>query len=271
LQNINNKSFSFLLECNEALYWKDYYIKKSIPQLSLNFKIIENSFCFAVPETATLAFNRVLLFGLKNKITDSQLNKIINFYKSIGSKRFMIQVSPFASPSNYEEILIRNGFYLHNYWSKLYMELKSTIEIADNSLIIEQIDESAKSDFQKIILDAFQFDNDTHLLFCDSIGKSNWSYYLVKENDIPIAASSLFINEQTASLAVGATLSNKRGKGAQTLMIKRRLNDAFLKGCKYAIVETAKDTVENPSVSYRNVLKNGFRLVYNRPNYVYEF
>lgn len=271
LQKNLNKPFSLMLEYNEALYWKDYYNNKSMIDLSINYDLIENAFCFAIPETDTLAFNRVLLIGLKNKITDSQLNKIINFYKSIGSKRFMIQVSPFANPRNFEEILLRNGFYLHNYWSKLYMELKSTYEISNKNLMIEQIGEFEINDFNKIILEAFQFENNTHQLFGKSIDNHNWSYYLVKENDIPIAVSSLFINDGTASLAVAATLPNARGKGAQTLMIKRRLNDAFLKGCRYAVVETAKDTADKPSVSYRNVIKNGFKLAYHRPNFVYDF
>jgi hypothetical protein len=70
---------------------------------------------------------------------------------------------------------------------------------------------------------------------------------------------------------MAGTLSDYRGLGAQGALVTRRLNDAIDSGCTMAVVETAEDTPDKPSPSFRNMLKYGFDLAYHRANYVYTF
>lgn len=42
-------------------------------------------------------------------------------------------------------------------------------------------------------------------------------------------------------------------------------------GCIDLVLETAEETPEHASPSYRNALRFGFRVAYRRPNYLYEF
>ncbi|MCZ7602678.1 MAG: hypothetical protein M5R37_07410 [Melioribacteraceae bacterium] len=268
------REFIKQLENQEAQYWSDYYICCKSPiqeKLGVSMNIINGAFCFAIAKTDRLAFNRVLGIGLEYEITDQQLKEIINFYKQVGTNRFMIQVSPAAFPENNEELLLRNGFIRYNQWAKSYKKLVNEIEIPESKLNLENLELSNIEEFENVIKLAFEFEYDSHLLISRTYKKPGWKHYLTTENGKPIAAASMFICGKFASLAIGGTIPEDRGKGAQSLLIAQRLNDAYKAGCEYVVVETSEDLPDKPSQSYRNILKAGFEHAYLRPNYVYNF
>jgi hypothetical protein len=49
-----------------------------------------------------------------------------------------------------------------------------------------------------------------------------------------------------------------------------RIREAIRQGCRWIITETGEDIPANPNPSYRNMLRSGFRLAYQRPNYIYQ-
>lgn len=57
-----------------------------------------------------------------------------------------------------------------------------------------------------------------------------------------------------------ATLPDYRGRGVQTALIARRLHEAALHGCEYAVVSTVPG-----SGSQRNMERRGFRVAYTKP------
>lgn len=268
------REFIKKLENQEAQYWSDYYICCKSPlqeKLGVSMNIINGASCFAIAKTDRLAFNRVLGIGVDYEIKDQQLKEIINFYKQAGTSRFMIQVSPAAFPENSEELLLRNGFVRHNQWAKSYKKLENEIEIPKTDLSIENLELSNIEEFEKVIKCAFEFEYDSHLLISRTYKKTGWKHYLARENGKAIAAASLFFCGKVASLAIGGTIPEARGKGAQSLLIAKRLDDAFKAGCEYVVVETSEDLPDKQSQSYRNIIKAGFETAYLRPNYVYNF
>jgi len=83
------------------------------------------------------------------------------------------------------------------------------------------------------------------------------------------SAAALYIADGGGWLGYGSTLEASRGRGWQTAMFLRRLNDARAAGCRMAITETGEETEDDPvNHSYRNMLRTGFRLAYPRRNYV---
>jgi hypothetical protein len=268
------REFIKQIENQEAQYWSDYYICCKSPlqeKMGVSMNIIGGTFCFVISRTDRLAFNRALCIGLDYEVSDKQLQEIISFYKKAGTSRFMIQVSPAALPENNEEIFLRNGFVRHNQWVKSYKRLQSEVELPNTYLSVEKLKLADIEEFENIIKSAFEFENNSHLLISRTYKKPGWTHYLAKENGNPIAAATLFICGKTASLAIGGTIPEARGRGAQNFLIAQRLNDAYKAGCEYAVVETAEDLPEKPSQSYRNMIKAGFELAYLRPNYVYNF
>lgn len=72
-------------------------------------------------------------------------------------------------------------------------------------------------------------------------------------------------------MAIAATLPEFRGRGAQSVLLARRMEAARQLGCRYAVVETAAEQPGKVVQSYRNVQRLGFQLAYLRPNYLYQF
>lgn len=268
------REFIKQLENQEAQYWSDYYVCCKSPlqdKLGVSFNIINGAFSFAVAATDRLAFNRTIGIGLDYEITDEQLKEIIKFYERAGVNRFMVQVSPAAFPEKNKELFIKNGFVRHNQWAKSYKKHIDKIEIPESELVIEDLNLSNVEEFDNVIKEAFEFDGGTHLFISRTYKRPGWKHYLARDNGKAIAAASLFTCGKFASLAICGTIPEARGKGAQSLLIARRLNDAFKAGCEIAVVETSEDLPDKPSQSYRNILKAGFETAYLRPNYVYNF
>lgn len=271
---ILERDFIKKLENQEAQYWSDYYLCCKSPlqdKSGCSISVINGAVCCAVSSTDRLAFNRTIGIGLDYEITDEQLKEIINFYKQAGVNRFMIQTSPAALPKKNEELFVQNRFVHHNQWAKSYKKLRDKVELPETDLTIEELNLSNIEEFDNVIKETFEFDGGTHLFISRTYKRPGWKHYLARDNGKAIAAASLFTCGKFASLAIGGTIPEARGKGAQSLLIAQRLNDAIETGCEYAVVETSEDLPDKPSQSYRNIIKAGFETAYFRPNYVYNF
>ena len=88
------------------------------------------------------------------------------------------------------------------------------------------------------------------------------------DGDFPVATAGMFIDGEYAWLDFASTLPGFRGKGAQTALISRRLQDGYDAGCRYFTVETAEQKPGRDSPSFRNIGRAGFALAYLRPNYI---
>lgn len=96
-------------------------------------------------------------------------------------------------------------------------------------------------------------------VFGSTIGKPNWYHYLVWIDGRPASASVLFVTNGVADLFVTTTVPELRGRGAQSALIRARLDDARAAGCDIA---TSQVIVSNASP--RNMLRQGFEILYRR-------
>jgi len=67
---------------------------------------------------------------------------------------------------------------------------------------------------------------------------------------------------------VAGTLPAFRRRGGQGAIMARRIRDAVQLGCRWVITETGEDLPDRPNPSYHNMLRAGFSLAYQRPNYL---
>lgn len=56
--------------------------------------------------------------------------------------------------------------------------------------------------------------------------------------------------------------------GVQAALLARRLSEAAARGAKVAVTETGERLPDQPSHSYRNILRAGFQEMYLRQNYL---
>lgn len=269
-----SRDFIARLEIQEDNYWKAYYSlagKELVETLGAKFKSIAGASCYALSNVDILAFNRVIGIGLNNTIVKENIKKIIEFYRNAEVKRFFVQVNPVAEASGIIDLLKECGFKYHNNWAKFIKKLDKINYKAESEVELSLVQPGELSKFDDILTTVFEFDSKAAYLFSQTYKQTGWKHYFARLKGKPIAAASLFINDEFASLAIAGTLPEHRGFGAQSALISARINDAIEAGCKYIVVETAEDTVDNPSASFRNMKKLGFELAYLRPNFIYNF
>ncbi len=226
----------------------------------------------AVPSLDILGFNRALKIGIDAPLKSTGIDEIMDFFRDNKIPRFFVQVSPEAEPGNIKDVLLSKGFKHYNNWAQLYYELPSDkLPKIESALSVKPIGLNEKSDFSRIIAESFGWEGLAGEIISAGIGRDDWLYFLIYDGDTPISAAAMHFYEDIASLAIGATLEEHRGKGAQKVLINYRTNKAIEAGCKFLATETAEDTPEKPSPSYRNMIRSGFKLAYVRPNYIFEF
>lgn len=212
--------------------------------------------------------NRVPGLGLDNLPGVNVLNQIKDFYKT-NKNIYALQIVPSLITNELKQLLQKQGFKFKKNWVRFYRDV-SPIENVKTNLAVKEIGKEHALEFAKIVNGAFGFPLELNGLFTSIIPSENWSFYIAFDENKPVSTGSVFFSGDTAWISFAATMPEYRGRGAQAALLSVRIDEARQRGCKWISVETAEDTSEHDAPSYRNMLKYGFRLLYKRPNYVFE-
>ncbi len=263
-------SISKELETIELLYWSAYYKQRSsVPSYH---RSIDGAFIGAVPSVDMLAMNRVIGLGQHKAINIDSIAEITAYYRNLGVKRFMIQLTPQLVNESSMQLLTNAGFYHLNNWTKLVYQVPYKLNPVNSSLTIRKVDRALADLYGEILFMSFDWE-DSRLpsWLSATVGVQGYQHYLVYHENKAIAAGALFTKGRFGSLAFAGTLEDFRGYGAQTLLIQTRLRDAQKAGVHYLTSETAEHSKEKPCKSFQNLIANRFRPVYNRQNWCFSF
>ena len=101
-----------------------------------------------------------------------------------------------------------------------------------------------------------------------TVGRPQWHHYLAWSGDDAVAAGALFILGKVGWLGVASTVPTGRRCGAQGALMARRLEDGRNLGCDWFVTETGEDTPARPNPSFRNMMRAGFTVAYQRQNFM---
>jgi hypothetical protein len=94
-----------------------------------------------------------------------------------------------------------------------------------------------------------------------------WHCYLAWSEGVAIGGGALFIEGASAWLGAGATRPEARRRGAQSAVLMRRVADARAAGASLITTETGKPLPGEEHPSYKNILRSGFAIAYERTNW----
>jgi len=228
-----------------------------------------DSLLVAATHLDVLALNRVLGIGLGRRPTRDELLSIVRAFGSIGSPRFFVQVAPLEGSAEVEAWLRDLGLRHYNNWVRLSRELVKLPESSPSDLSVRLVGPEEGGTFSRIVANAFGFPPAVATLVGCPIGRPGWRHYLAYEGSDAIAAAAMFIAGESAWFGFAGTAAERRGRGAQTALVTRRLKDAAVEGCRWVSVETAEQTPEREAPSFRNLRRLGFSVAYTRPNYLW--
>jgi GNAT superfamily N-acetyltransferase len=258
------------LESIEVAAWGDFHVAASGKTASAcgigaNFA---GPACGAIAsEIDTLAFNRIIGLGMGDKATEKQLDKLIAPYRKQGAKRFFVQLCPAAIPDTIPSWLEERDFQYYNNWVKLYRGVDPCPPV-ETDLQVRLIGVEQAASFARIIISSFEWSEQLEPWVARTVGRPGWRHYMAFDGEIPAATAAIYIEGENGWIDFASTLPEYRGRGAQGTLVERRIKDAAALGCKRLVVETAEETPEHPSPSYRNMRRYGFEAAYLRPNYI---
>lgn len=205
--------------------------------------------------------NEVFGLGMSSQIDRQVLVRIEEFYKSHDDS-CVIQVCPLAHPSLIETIQ-ECGYDLSSFSYRWLLDLsswQSPFDEVDPRIRVARTTEELE--WARTVVagsaDKDDLSEDDHLDLARAFFRMTSSVpVLAEENGKTVAAGTLALNGEIATLFSTSTLPTYRKRGLQTALLDWRLKFAKEQGARIATIETAPD-----SDSQRNVERMGFRLAY---------
>ena len=205
--------------------------------------------------------NQMVGMGLYGEVTASHLDEVEEFFRS-GGVPSVVVLSPLAHES-LRTLLGERGYGIAEFNSVLIRRLGSDEPLTPPAGIrIERVNNDTVGAWMRAIAEGFAQDikvaEDVFGGFSALPGALAFAASI--EGKVVGGCGGRIIPEaRLAALFGAATIPEYRGRGVQTALIARRLHEAALAGCEYAVVST-----QPGSGSQRNMERRGFRLAYTK-------
>jgi GNAT superfamily N-acetyltransferase len=222
---------------------------------------------FALRKLDIPFFNRMVGFGVARPVTELDVDEVVAFYDGLGRGVSVAQLAPHVAPEVVGWFEAR-GFNRSRTWVKMWHDL-AVLPEASTELRIERIGPEWAADFGRLsVVEAYGFPDAVGPAVGAAVGRPGWTHYVGFDGDTPVSTAAMRIQDGVAWFGFGATSETHRGRGGQSALFAQRLQDARDAGCRLAIVETGKETPQEPNPSFRNMVRAGFQRAYFRHNWV---
>lgn len=222
---------------------------------------------FFAPDIDILLFNRVMGVGLTAQPSQGMIQSLVQHYRATGVRNFGIQLSPGCAEPPLTDWISECDLRIRDYWTKVYRQGDPAVSIPTD-LRVEQIDETLADTFGDVACAGFGMPPELKPMLSATVGRPGWNHYIAFEEETPAAAAALFIRNDVGWLGVAATLPTHRRRGAQGALMAQRLCDGARLGCEWFVTETGQERPDKPNPSFHNMLRTGFKVAYERPNFM---
>jgi len=211
------------------------------------------------------SMNRVMGLGLDQPATRAQLDEILRYYRE-RELPLGISLVPHARPAEVADWLQDAGFELANVWAKM---IRDNSPIPDRPIdypIVEMTAKDARR-FAETACTGFGMPPFCVPVFETHLQVPGNHVYAVMDGDEVAAVGALTITDGSGNINTTTTLSNYQGKGLQGALMAHSINEGIRHGCRWFATETGL-LPGQVNHSYNNMVRTGFRMVYERPNYI---
>ena len=205
--------------------------------------------------------NQAVGMGLYGEVTSEDMDRVEDFFRG-REVASTIVLSPLAVAS-LPALLGARGYRIAEFNSVLIRRIEGNEVLAPpDGIAIERVTTETLQPWMQAIAQGFALDV--------TVAQEVFGGFSVLPGSLAFSASidgkvvggcggRVISEARIAALFGTATLPEYRRRGVQSALIARRLHEAALRGCEYAVVST------NPgSGSQRNMERRGFRLAYTK-------
>lgn len=209
--------------------------------------------------------NHAVGVGVAEPAGAAEVDAIERFYAGLGV-RFTVAVA--ADAAGLRTRLEERGYAPVRPWTTFHRRVGDPDPAAPEApRVAEPSGRSEVAAFAEIVVRAFDMPDDFGAWFAALVGRPGWTCLLAWDDGAPIGAATMLAHGDTAWIALGATLPEHRGRGAQGALFADRARRAAAAGIAHLVTETGAPLPgEGPGPSHRNMLRAGFRAAEERAN-----
>ena len=229
-----------------------------------SFGAVQATIVTALPEARML--NLVLGGGNEDAVAGGHLNAALEWIEASGVSAYVPLAEGDTEAEAAEHLLAARGYERGYAWMKFVRDAHPPRFAEPSGVEVSQV-RSGDEPFGMIAATGFGLPAWAAAFFADLHAQPGWYCYLARVDGEPAACAAMFIQDGIAEFGIAATLEAARGRGCQMALLRRRIADAATAGCRLLFVETGERIPNQPSTSYRNILRAGFEEAYLRPNW----
>jgi GNAT superfamily N-acetyltransferase len=238
--------------------------------VGLSVQRVGNFGLFAVRKSQKIIFNRSLAIGISEGVDQGTVEKAVTWLRDHCGPMWAVPLAVGARPLDLPEWLSRNGLTLAKPGvAKFRRAATEPVNMIECPYDVRLATAAHAADFGITVRQGFEMNEGFENWFGALCGRPNWRTYVAYDGSTPVGAGAMFLKDGNAWLGIGTTLPTHRGKGVQSAMLARRINDAAALGVNMLTVDTYHAGIGEPANgSHRNVVRAGFSFAYFRPHYV---
>jgi hypothetical protein len=202
--------------------------------------------------------SRIVGIGIDRPITLDFLEAIDALYISNAADSAILQISPMAQPSDFEELISGEGFI--PWWGSLkFLRELHDIPTVHTEFAIREIGPHHAQEFGHIYWEGFGYTNPSLVqLMANEVGRPDWKIFGAFHDKKIIAVASMYARGDVACLSGSTTLPEYRHHGAQTALLAARLKVAAKMDLSWASAEAPVDNPETSDVAEEVLRHMGF-------------
>ena len=219
------------------------------------------------PTLDMLLFNRLIGTGLgPASVRQRDIARLLARFDVAGVRNFGVQLSP-AVEAQYADALLKTGLARRDRWTKVYRDTAAT-DAAMTDLRIEPVTSEQADVFASVTMGGYGFPQALRPWITSLVGRPGWRHYLAWSGSDAVAGAALYQSGEIGWLGIASTLPAARKRGAQSALMRRRIDDGRALGMRWFVTETGEDIPDRPNPSFRNMMRAGFQVAYHRPNFM---
>jgi hypothetical protein len=208
-------------------------------------------------------FNRVVGLGTSAPAHVEDLDAICSFYDAHEQRRFRVEVTPLARPTELTRWMIDRGLQCDKEGTfKIWRSVERPLDIPAH-IEVRQLESSERDAITAVSVaawGAWSMPVSLSAWFGATVGRAGVRHYGVFEAGKLVATGALFIQDELGWFGFDATHPRHQGKMLRQAISAVRMADAVAQGCRTIHAESAL----RPTA---RTVRDGWKLLYERRNY----
>ena len=215
-------------------------------------------------------WSKCLGLGVTQPVSASVIGEVVDFYRAHGRTAATFQIAPDLLPPDWEEIAAANGLTGSGHWVKLACDVGQYVP-GTTELRVAAVGPGEAGLACQVLAAGFGMSAEVvSALYLPSLASNDFQAFAAWDDARMVASAALRVMGETGQMYGAATLSQWRGRGAQSALLAARAEVARRAGCRWLVAETGLPELGAVNPSLDNMVRAGFEVLYQRRNWIWK-